>query len=70
MMTNSDRAKEERGKYVATKIALDIEEEVWIANNGNSVSYSDKARSIFANLKNPNDQELKDRLMDGFLTAK
>ena len=52
---------------MATKLALDIENEVSITHSDHR-AYTDKIRSVLANLKDPKNPDLRARLMDGLLT--
>ena len=70
MIPPADQDKAGRGEYVATKVALAIEEEVSAATKGDQRAYTDKIRSILANLKDPKNPELRKRLIDGLLTPR
>ena len=54
---------------MATKLALDIESEV-SNSHSDQRAYTDKIRSVLANLKDPKNPDLRARLMDGLLTPK
>ena len=69
-MVTVDTEKGGRGEYLATRIALAIEEEVSAATKGEQRAYTDKIRSILSNLKDPKNPELRKRLLDGLLTPK
>jgi transcription elongation factor S-II len=69
-MVTVDLEKGGRGEYLATRIALAIEEEVSAATKGEQRAYTDKIRSILSNLKDPKNPELRKRLLDGLLTPK
>ena len=70
MVTPAELDKGGRGEYIATKVALAIEEEVSVATKGDQRAYTDKIRSILANLKDPKNPELRKRLIDGLLTPR
>ncbi len=60
--------KSELRKSQGTKVALDIEDQVYKLLKDKSKDYTDKIRSIFSNLRDPKNPELKSRLIDGEIT--
>jgi len=60
--------KNEQRKSQGTKVALDIEDRVYKLLKDKSKDYTDKIRSIFSNLRDPKNPELKSRLIDGEIT--
>lgn len=69
-MLTVDMERGGRGEYLATRIALAIEEEVSAATKGEQRAYTDKIRSVLSNLKDPKNPELRKRLLDGLLTPR
>ena len=55
-------------KNQATKVALDIEDQVYKVLKDKSKDYTDKIRSILSNLRDPKNPELRTRLIDGEIT--
>ena len=69
-MLTIEMEKGGRAEYLATRIALAIEEEVSAATKGEQRAYTDKIRSVLSNLKDPKNPELRKRLLDGLLTPR
>jgi transcription elongation factor S-II len=69
-MLTVEMEKGGRGEYLATRIALAIEEEVSAVTKGEQRAYTDKIRSVLSNLKDPKNPELRKRLLDGLLTPR
>ena len=70
IMTAGTSDEKGRGKYIATKLALAIEDEVNLSLKADQRAYLDKLRSIMANLKDPKNPDLRERLMNGRLTPR
>ena len=69
-MLTAEMEKGGRGEYLATRIALTLEEEVSAVTKGEQRAYTDKIRSVLSNLKDPKNPELRKRLLDGLLTPR
>lgn len=67
LLSSADSTNELR-KIQATRVALDIEDQVYKVFKDRSKEYSDKIRSIFTNLRDPKNPELKNRLIDREIT--
>jgi transcription elongation factor S-II len=52
---------------LAAELALEIEEAMY-SRFKDSKDYADKARSIFFNLRDPKNPELRSRIINGYLT--